>query len=291
MSIQLVIDTCADLDPKKDINNTIALPIAVYIQDENGEDKEYIPFENLQPSEFYQKQKNAKKLPHTSQVAVGVAYQTFKDILQKGDQILGIFMGSGHSGTYNSCVLAKNQLVEELGSQVEENIKLIDSENVTFPLAALCLLARDLIDEGKMNLNQIYDYVSSKVNKIHMRAYIDDLTYLKMGGRISGVSAALGNLLNFKIVIKTGGNLITPTDKLRGLPKTYQCIVDTMIKEGYDSDLPLYIGHTNSPERAEILANLLKEKTGKSPRKIIEIGATVGAHVGPGATGLCWFIK
>lgn len=286
MSIQLVIDTCADLSPHKDISNTIVLPIPVYI-----EGKEYIPFENLEPKQFYELQQNSKTLPHTSQVPFNLAYQTFKDVISKGDQVLGIFMGSGHSGTYNSCVLAKNQLVEELGEEVENNIKLVDSENVTFPLAALCLLARELIDKGELNLEQIYQRINSLVSKIHMRAYIDDLTYLKMGGRISGVTATLGNLLNFKIVIKTGCNLITPTDKLRGLPKTYACIIDTFLKEGYDSSLPLYIGHTNAPERAEALKNLLYEKTGLTVKGIIDIGPTVGAHVGPGSTGLCWFVK
>ncbi len=285
MPIKLVFDTCADLS-NKDLPEADILPIPVYI-----DGKEYIPFKNLQPEQFFEFQKEAKTLPHTSAVPMIDAFNCFKSNIEKGNEVLAIFMGSGHSSTYNAACLAKNQLVDELGQEINSRIEIIDSQNVTFPYAALVLEADKLIKEGKLTLKEIADRINLLVPKIHMRAYIDDLTYLKMGGRISGVTASLGNLLNFKIVIKTGENLIVPTDKLRGLPKTYKCIVDTFKKENVDFSLPIYIGHTNDLERAQTLYNLVVEETGIKPAKIINIGPTVGVHVGPGATGLCWFVK
>jgi DegV family protein with EDD domain len=171
-----------------------------------------------------------------------------------------------------------------------ERIYIVDSQNVTFPEAALDLEAFKMIKAGK-GARETAKRVEYLVPRIHMRAFIQDLRYLKIGGRISGVKASIAEFLNFKVVIKTGCNLIEPTDKLRGLPRALRCITDTANSEDIDYSLPSYIGHTNDPELAERLLVETKEETKLNPAKIFSIGPTVGAHVGRGCTGLCWFIK
>jgi fatty acid-binding protein DegV len=124
-----------------------------------------------------------------------------------------------------------------------------------------------------------------------MRAFIDDLSYLRKGGRISAAKSYFGNLLNFKVVIKTGNNLIAPTDTVRGMPNALRCIVLTALKEDIDYSLPSYIGFTYDQERAERLLEITEKESPLRPARMVSIGATVGAHVGPGSTGLCWFVK
>jgi DegV family protein with EDD domain len=285
MAIQLVIDTCADLTHQDLDEKTVILPIPVFI-----DGVEYHPFENLSNKEFYQKLKSAKELPHTSQVPLSLIMDTFRNSLKKGDDVVAVFMGSAHSGTYNSACVVKETLREEYGKEADK-IHIIDSQNVTFPYAALVFEAYKMIKGGQASASQIEKRINYLVPRIKMRAFIDDLSYLKRGGRISNVKAALAVFLNFKVVIKTGENLIEPTDKLRGLPRAFQSIVDTALATDIDYSLPSYIGHTDDEEKALRLKELVEEKTKLRPARVISIGPTVGTHAGPGSTGLCWFVK
>jgi len=286
MSIRLIIDTCADLTNDDLDKSVYILPITVTI-----DGKEYIPFTNLSNEEFYSLQKTAKSFPHTSQVPLKVLYDTFTKCLDNKEDVLAIFMGSAHSGTFNTAMMVKSTIESERGAEQASHIHIIDSKNVTFPYGALVFEAFKMIRENKMTVSQIEDRINYLVPRVHMRAFIDDLIYLKKGGRISGVTAVFGNLLNFKVVIKTGENKIEPTDKVRGLQKALLCIIETANKEDIDYSLPCYIGHTNIPERAEKLYELTLEKTNLKPKQVISIGPTVGTHVGEGSTGLCWFVK
>lgn len=285
MAVKLVIDTCADLT-EKDLDSSVSiLPIPVYI-----DGKEYIPFKNLSPEEFYPLQKQAKTSARTSQVPFQLLYTTFKEAVKEGKEVVGLFMGSAHSGTFSSALLAKEQVKEELGSEAENKIFLVDSQNVTYPYAALAFEGFKMMKQGVSGRN-IADRLAYLVPRIHMRAFIDDLSYLRKGGRISAAKSYFGNLLNFKVVIKTGNNLIAPTDTVRGMPNALRCIVLTALKEDIDYSLPSYIGFTYDQERAERLLEITEKESPLRPARMVSIGATVGAHVGPGSTGLCWFVK
>jgi DegV family protein with EDD domain len=285
VSVRLVIDTCADLLPQDLGKDSEILPIPVYI-----DGKEYIPIKDISAHEFYEKQKTAQKLPVTSQVPLNLLYGAFKKAVLAGQEAVGIFMGSAHSGTYNSACVAKTQVEEELKEKARGKIFIVDSQNVTFPYAALVLEAERMRKEGQ-NAAEIAARIEYLVPRIHMRAFIDDLSFLQKGGRISALKASLGNILNFKVVIKTGCNTIEPTDKLRGIPNALRSIVETCLSEDLDRTMPLYIGYTYDEERAERLLDTVREMSDLRPAKIVEIGPTVGAHVGPGSTGLCWFVK
>lgn len=284
MAIQLVIDSVADLT-HEEIHDTIILPLPVII-----DGKEYIPFENLTPRQFYELQAQAKEFPKTSQVPYPVIESTFRKIIEEGNKVCAIFIGSKHSGTYNSACLARDNLIEE-GVGTIEDYAIIDSKNVTFPLAALCLEARRLIDEGKMSLAEIEERLNYLVPRIHMRAVINDLTYLKKGGRISGVTHAFASLLGFKVVVKTGNNEIAPTNKVRGTKKGLMIVVDTFKNEDVDFSLPFYAGHSNDPELGKEMVSLFEKETGQKVTLTVDIGPVVGAHAGPGCTGVCWFVK
>lgn len=286
MAIRLVTDTCADLSPEELGEGNVLLPIPVYI-----DGKEYFPFENLSPAQFYELQETAKELPHTSAVPLLDAVKAFKDIVSKGDELVGIFMGSAHSSTYNTCVLAREQIEEDLGAEAASKIHLVDSKNVTFPEAALVLEAKRLIEEGKMSAQEIEDRVHYLVPRIHMRAFIADLFFLKKYGRISAVSAAFGSLLNFKVVISTGNNSIRVRSKERGIPRALHACLDAALSQNIDTDLPCYVGYTSDRERGEKLKEIVEANSSLKVARLINIGATVGTHVGPGSAGFCWFSK
>lgn len=287
MAIKLVIDSCADISYSDLKNETVILPIMVRI---DGQD--YNPLTDLTPHQFYVLQKQAHSLPTTTQVGLSTLYKTFLSLVEAGNDVVGIFMGSKHSGTFNSALLAQRELEEEKGKEFAGHIYIVDSENVTFPYAALVFEADKMISEKKMTASQIAQRIQYLVPRIKMRAFIDDLSYLEKGGRISKTVALFGNLLNFKVIIRTGDNDISVTDKVRGFNKVYPTMLKAALDSEVDYSLPSYIGFTYDADRAEKLREFIMANSKFVPaKKMIEIGATVGAHVGPGNTGFCWFAK
>lgn len=279
MGIKLVIDTSADLSPADLDDSVTVLPIPVYF-----EDKEYIPYVNLEPREFYRLQSQALRMPTTSQVPYVLLKETFEKALAAGDDVIGIFIASKMSGTFNTARLVR----DELGS---DRIHLIDSLTVTFPLSALVLEAYRMIKEGAMSARQICERLEYLAPRSKMLAVIDDLTYLKMGGRISGATAVLANFLNFKPIISIDDGVITAVAKERGLPKAMNRIADIIKAADVDYSLPCYIGHTDDLAKAERLRQVITGRTGIVPARTIFIGPTVGTHAGPGSTGMSYFIK
>lgn len=286
MSTKLVIDTTADLwydDLDKEI--TTILPIPVFFGEE-----EFLPFDNLSPSDFYEKQKTAKMMTRTSQVPYPIMLDCFKSAIQNGDDIIAIFIASKMSGTFNTARLVRDELEQSM-PEANGRIHIIDAKTVTFPYSALVLEAYKMIKEGKMSPNEIYERILYLVPRSKMFACIDDLTYLKMGGRISGPTAVLANFFNFKPIIKIDDGEIEAVNKQRGFLKALIKICDLVNTQDIDYDLPCYIGHTNDLAKAEKLKELLLSRTKLRPDRIIMIGPTVGAHAGPGSTGVCYFIK
>lgn len=280
MSIRLVIDTTADLwYDTLDKEYVDILPIPVFFESE-----EYLPFENLSPEEFYSKQKEAHTMPHTSQVPYPLMLDCFQKALDRGDEVIAIFIASKMSGTFNTARLVK----EELNS---DKIFIIDAKTVTFPYSALVFEAYKMIKEGRMTAAEIYERMLYLVPRSKMLACIDDLTYLKMGGRISGPTAVLANFLNFKPIINIEDGVINAVNKQRGFLKAIMKICDIVNAADIDYSLPCYIGHTNDMAKAEKLKQFLLEKTRLRPERIIFIGPTVGTHAGPGSTGISYFVK
>lgn len=286
MSIKLVIDTTADLwydDLDKEI--TSILPIPVFFGDE-----EYHPFEDLPPIEFYEKQKTSKLMTRTSQVPYPIMLDCFKSAIEKGDDIIAIFIASKMSGTFNTARLVLEELEESM-PESKGHIFIIDAKTVTFPYSALVFEAYKMIKENKLTPKEIYERILYLVPRSKMFACIDDLTYLKMGGRISGPTAVLANFFNFKPIIKIDDGEIEAVNKQRGFLKALVKICDLINMQDVDYDLPCYIGHTNDLAKAAKLKELLLANTKLRPERIIMIGPTVGAHAGPGSTGICYFIK
>lgn len=286
MSIKLMIDTCADLTSEDLDSSVIIMPIPVYI-----DGKEYLPFINLSNEEFYKKQKEANELPKTSQAPLIEIYKSFKKEIENGNEIIAIFMASKMSGTFSSALLARTQLAEEIGEKVNNMIKIVDSENVTYPLAALCIEAYKMVKEQKMTLEEVYQRMMYLVSRIKMRAFIQDLTYLKKGGRISGTTAALAGLFGIKPIIKVENGAIETVSKERGLPNAMKKICALANEQDIDYSLPCYIGYTYESKKAQLLLEHVEKCTKIKVARTISIGPTVGTHTGPGCTGLCWFIK
>jgi DegV family protein with EDD domain len=190
MSIRIVIDSTSDVtDDIINKYNLKMVPLTVNFAEESFLDKV-----ELSSSDFFKKLVQAEKLPTTSQVNPGSFVEAFSQILLEGDQVLGIFLASELSGTYESARIAKDMT----GS---DNIRIIDSKNVCLGTFALILEAIELVNKG-MDIDEIVDELEKVKSKIVAVAGLDTLKYLEKGGRLSKSQSVVGSLLNIKPVIE-----------------------------------------------------------------------------------------
>ena len=278
MKITLITDSTCDLDPKflKDEGIEFA-PLKVLFGS-----TEYVDKLDLSNPEFYELMRNSKELPTTSQVNPGEFHDLFSKALESGNQVLGIFLSSELSGTYNSAVVAK----EMIGS---EHIHLIDSRTVSFALGLMVVRIKRLIDSGS-DLAHILEVADDMVRGSQLYGMLDTLENLKKGGRLSSGTAMIGKMLNLKPIIEVKEGLVNVAEKARGSKKGMNWMIDQLEKSYPDGTVKvLGIAHANSNEKATELKTQILQRFKVEEIIDIEIGSVVGTHAGEGAVGITYF--
>ena len=134
-----------------------------------------------------------------------------------------------------------------------------------------------------------------EANKLRAQAYftVDDLKYLKRGGRISGAAAAVGTMLDLKpVIIEASDGTLQAGEKIRGRKKALAYIVDAMLKAEPDpAESPLLILNADAEEDAERVRANIEQKLPGANVLIEHVGPVIGAHAGPGTVALCFIGK
>lgn len=273
--IRIITDSTSDLQLKE----TAELNVEMGHLKVNFGNETFVDKINITNEEFYKKLKESKELPTTTLVNP----EEFAEIFNKypNDEIIGIFISSELSGTYQSAVLAKEM-------SERENIYIIDSRTVTMGLALLVRHAVKLREDGK-TAKEIVDEITELSEKVKMIAIIDTLKYLVKGGRLSAVSGALGGVLGVKPIIAVTGGKVETVAKERGHAKTISKVIE-LLNEPFsiDKEMPVVFGYS---ENTTELEDLKKQLTGIKEEKSVIIGSVVGTHAGPGAYGIGFFVK
>jgi DegV family protein with EDD domain len=205
-------------------------------------------------------------------------------VLQEGKDALIIAFSSGLSTTYQSAVIAADELKEKYP---ERNIRVVDSLCASLGQGLLVWYACQKRDAG-MELNELADWVeTTKWNLCHWFT-VDDLKYLKRGGRISAATALVGTMLNIKPVLHVDdeGHLVS-VSKVRGRKTSIEALAQQMEKLGFaDQNDAAFICHGDCLEDAQHLAKIIKERCGVKEVFIGYTGAVIGSHSGPGTLAL-----
>ena len=242
--------------------------------------------ENFLPEhEFYEKMRNGS-MPTTAQVNPEAARKLLEPYLKEGKDILHIAFSSGLSGTYNSTRIAAEELMEEYP---ERTIIVVDSLGASLGQGLLVHLAQQKKEEGA-DLETVAEWAEAhKNNMVHLFT-VDDLDNLYRGGRISKTTAVLGGMLNIKPVLHVDneGKLVA-LGKVRGRKKSILeliSLMDQKIGSHRDSCDTIFISHGDCEEDARFLEEKIKEKYQIKTVIINQVGATIGAHSGPGTLAL-----
>jgi DegV family protein with EDD domain len=277
MSIKIVTDSTCDL-PKEFVEkfDIKVVPLSV-----NFGDDSYLDGIEISNKEFYDRLRNADKLPTTSQVSPGEFVEVFNEILDKDDEVLGIFLAKEFSGTFPSAKIAKDIIKSD-------KIHLIDSRGVTGALAAVVLAAGDLVHRG-LSIENIELRLEEFIRNSESVLVIDTLEYLVKGGRISKAQGAIGSVLSVKPVLTIGDGKLDTLAKVRGRKKGIKWMIDWVKDNRFDlSDKRVFILDTDDPKFHQDIKDALLENFEVGEIIDIEVGAVVGTHGGPGCGGICF---
>ncbi len=248
----------------------------------DGSDKEYSN-EDMPVNEFYQKMREGA-VAKTSAVNVESFSAAFEEHLKEGKDILYIGFSSGLSTTYNSGRVAALRMKEKYP---ERKIITVDTLAASAGQGLILKLTLDKCNEGA-TLEEAAAFAEDIKMKISIWFTVDDLVYLKRGGRISPTAAFFGNMLGIKPVLRMDeeGHLV-PYSKVRGRRSAISALADkygelAVNKNGGN----VFISHGDCLADAELLAELLKSRYGASVDLITDVGTVIGAHSGPGTIAL-----
>ena len=279
MAYQIITDNCCDFDPAmyEKLDITVVNLSMLYKGEEHKDMDE--PFLKALYSGM-----RAGELASTSAVNPDGWAQAIEPVLQAGKDALVLTFSSGLSTTYQSAVIAAEELQEKYPQQ---KIRVIDTLCASLGQGLLLWYACKKRDDG-FSLEDLADYCQQLRFKLCHWFTVDDLMFLKRGGRVSAATAVLGTMLQIKPVlhVDSEGRLINVA-KARGR----KAAIDTLAKKLGETGLPgandtVFICHGDCIDDARYLENILKEKYGVKEVYTYYTGGVIGSHSGPGTLAL-----
>ena len=242
----------------------------------------------IEPKTFYQKMRDGG-IAKTSAVNTEKFKQGFEEEIKKGNDILYLAFSSGLSTTCNSGAFACKAL-----SEVYPDSKLItvDSLAASAGFGLLLYLAVQKKEEGA-TIEELEKYIKETVPHICHWFTVDDLVYLKRGGRVSPAAAFIGGMLGIKPVLHVDdeGHLVSVT-KVRGRKASIKALADKYGELAIDKTTgPIFICQGDCQEDAQLLADIIKNDYGRDIDITVYTGPVIGAHSGPGTLALFFLGK
>lgn len=271
--IKIICDSLSDI-PKELIDkyDIEVVPLTVIL-----DDKEYKDGVDISNDEFYKILREQNAYPKTSQATYPQFKEVFEKYVNEGRKILYIAGSSVATGTYQSAVLAKND--------IDGEIYTYDSQTFSYVIGILVVKAAELAQQGK-DIDEILDEIKKLREKTYVLFSVDTLEYLQKGGRISSTKAAIGSILNIKPILGIKNGLVAPVCQVRGKKHVISKMIE-LIKENCGTDLTnqvISIGYSDDFKEKDKLTEAVKEEF--NPKEILyfQVGTCVGSHAGPGST-------
>ena len=279
MSYRIITDTCCDFPASsyEELKLT-AVPLVVRFQGK----------EVSQYSEKWLKKMYAGLRAGEEATTAAANPQDWEDaiapVLAAGEDALVLAFSSGLSTTYQSAVIAAAELSEKYP---DRKVRVVDTLCASLGQGLLVWYACKKRDEG-MELDRLADWVeANKLNLCHWFT-VDDLMFLKRGGRISAATALVGTMLQIKPVLHVDdeGHLIN-VSKARGRKASLDALAKKLGETGFPGENDtVFISHGDCIEDVRYLETVLKEKYGVKEVFTYYVGAVIGSHAGPGTLAL-----
>jgi len=274
----IVTDSCVDL-PNQLANQLGLVILPLKVSCEGKEYANYLDEREIKTHDFYDLLR-AQKMTRTAQATPHEFLEIMRPILASGKDILSISFSSALSGTYNSSIIAKKELLEEFPTAT---IETIDSLCASMGQGLLLTYAAKEKQKGK-SLQEVKEFVEHLIPNLSHLFTVSDLGHLRRGGRLSAGKEIIATLLNVKPLLHVSqeGKLVV-FDKARGRIKSLNALV-TRMKDTYDTSLDqlVYISHGDNLEDALFVKELVLTKLPVKEENILvnPIGPVIGSHSG-----------
>ena len=276
--VRIITDSAADFEPHEiESLNISCIPIAVTLGQAQYEENV-----NLTKDQFFQLLAATGESPKTAQPAPSYLMDLFALAKQAGEEAVYISLSSGISGTYQTAVMTKEDADYD-------GCHVLDSLNATGGERLIVEYACRLRDEGK-TAAEIVEVVSSIRDKIVLYACIDTLEYLYRGGRISQTVYKLGTMAQVKPIIRvTEEGTIEVPAKALGMRKGMDMLCKRMEQQKPSREHNFYVMYTADRTIGETLAKKIRDMGIDVPEDhIIQVGPSIGSHIGPNACGIVY---
>ena len=253
----------------------------------NHIDKDFLN-EDMPIKEFYASMRDGH-IAKTNAVNAETFRRAFEPVLKDGSDILYLGFSSGLSTTFQQGKLAAEDLAEQYP---DRKIIAIDTLCASAGQGLLVKLVRDKQQAGA-TIEEAAAYADELVPKLAHWFTVEDLVYLKRGGRVSPAVALVGGMLNIKPVMHVDdeGHLIK-MGTIRGRKASLNALADKLAETAEDpANATIFISHGDCEEDARYLADVIRQKGGNDVQLITNVGTVIGAHSGPGTMALFFLAK
>lgn len=277
--IKVVVDSTADIPP--DIRagyHITVVPLMVQFGRETLRDDV-----DISRDAFYERLVASDQLPKTASPPVGAYEEAFRELSADGSAIVSISVASNLSATFGSSQQAA-QLVD--GAR----IACIDSRTVAMALTFMAIAAARAAQAGR-SFEEVVALVEALRPRAVLYVALDTLHYLEKGGRIGRMRALLGTMLSVKPILEVRDGEVQPVEQVRTWRRVPPRMVELMQARGAFDELSVL--YTTGRENGEQLADLCAQRglMARDRIRVVQAGAALGTHVGPGALGITGLLK
>lgn len=238
---------------------------------------------DIQPQEFYVRIKTAKVMPTTSQVPIVTMQNIFEGLLDKGFDVLGVFISSKLSGTMQSAIQGRETL-----SKGRDKVHVMDSQSTAMAMGFQVLAAARAVADGASAVDAMA--VAEKArDQTGVFFAVETLEFLHRGGRIGGAARLIGTALNMKPVLAIVDGRVEAIERIRTKGKALDRVLE-LVAEKTKGQSPVRIAtlHANAPEEARGLLDRAAKELNAAESLFTEVSPVIGNHVGPGVVGLAY---
>ena len=275
--IKIMVDSSSDCR-KEDNFYDLFIPLTVDIDGDC-----YRAGIDLSSDEFYERLVQTTGFPRTSQPSPEMFSEIFEKARDDGDEIIYFALSSALSGTYQCACMVR----EMVGY---EGIHIIDTLTATHMINLLAQYAKKLIAQG-LSATEIVQKCEAAKSKVKVLAGLDTLEYLFRGGRLNRATATVGELAGIKPVITvTEEGKVESIGKGLGVVRSMQFIMNKLASYEIDTDFPMYSMYSMGEANAAKLEGKL-ESAGYNIERRVQLGSTIGSHIGPGVFAVVFAVK
>ena len=272
MKIKLVCDSLCDIPDEISEKDYIEIvPLTVIFND-----REYIEGVDIKKEEFYKKVKEIKQIPKTSQATYMEFKEVFDKFITEGYHIICMTGAANASGTFQSAMIAKNDVNEN------EKIHIFDTRNLSLGSGQYVIKACELLEEG-LGFEEIIDELENTRSSVRLLFAPYTLDFLKQSGRVPVATALIGNMLNIKPIFFFDNGEAKLLNKVRGIKNIASKLVDIILEmnEGSLEGKIVTIGCGDNLHDCEILKDEVNKRIKARRVLFTRGGVSICSHTGP----------